>query len=569
INGIDNFNKGLSTSGNIGLESNFLIYAGFTYTHTDDVTSIYFSDVNADQLMDIVSNGTVYFNHLDNSGNPTFTTSSGDTPSPIRAAAAIDQAVVTVDPQVLEKAIDDNPLHDVVKVWIAPFNGTVNIAAPVKLVQDNSSEAQAYTAADGVRVAIQHKGAELWSTNINATDFTVKTPAGVNAVSVQKGDRIYFRTQSKFDGAYDQVVWTPQIAYTNQTPGLNDANALPIYQFNADKDFLLSAATSTGLNIAGTVHIQGDFKKPVTSDEITVKVVKKAGGSSTTLLEETYAGNQAITLPVSIDANVAKGDALFFLVSSKTNIDWTSLEWNPHIYYTASADPKIPQVVDENGKPMIRFNPTVDFQAFTRTLQPSLPWTAPSSKTFNIQAKPVLSANSETGEIVFTVKKEKELIAKQVIPVTGGVLSSTSLLKLAFNSGDKLFFEYHTTNTKLAGAVVSADVQTEAGEDDPKTVLAGLHTMDESFIYGPLYRHWGQFAYNGNRTRAGQPIIESELKLDESLTNPPVIDLSSAKDADEMQQMYATAGGNQPRENKFIYLAPNNETKTWIGYDNL
>ncbi|MHA4844562.1 SpvB/TcaC N-terminal domain-containing protein [Flavitalea antarctica] len=569
IKGIDNFNRGLSTSGNIGLESNFFVYAAFTYTHTDDVTSVYFSDVNADQLLDIVSDGVVYFNHLDNNGNPSFTPSSDNTPSPIRAAGAIDQALVTIDPQVLEKAIDDNPLHDVVKLWIAPFNGTVNIAAPVQLLQNNSAEAQAYTAADGVRVAIQLKGNELWSTNINANDFAVKTPAGIDAVSVQKGDRIYFRTQSKFNGAYDQVIWTPQIAYTNQTPGLNDANGLPIYQFKADNDYLLSAATSTGLNIGGTVHIQGDFKKPVTSDDVMVKVVKKAGGIVTMLLEQTLAWDQAITLPISIDANVVKNDALYFVVSSKTNVDWTALEWNPNIYYTASTDPKIPQVIDEKGKPLIQFNPTVDFQAFTRTLQPGLPRTAPVSKIFNIQAKPILNDNSETGEIVFSIKKEKQLIARQVIPVTGGVLSTAPLLKLTFNSGDKLFFEYHTTNTKLAGALVSADVETDAGSNDPKTVLAGLHTMDESFIYGPLYRHWGQFAYNGNRTRAGQPIIESELQMDESLTNPTPIDLSTAKDADEMQQMYAAGGGNQPKENKFIYLAPTNEKKSWIGYDDM
>ena len=85
--------------------ANFFIYAAFTYTHTDDVTSVYFSDVNADQLMDIVSDGTVYFNHIDSDGNPRFTVSSDVTPSPIRASAAIDQAVVTVDPQALEKAI--------------------------------------------------------------------------------------------------------------------------------------------------------------------------------------------------------------------------------------------------------------------------------------------------------------------------------------------------------------------------------------------------------------------------------------------------------------------------------
>nr|WP_162945018.1 SpvB/TcaC N-terminal domain-containing protein [Flavisolibacter nicotianae] len=570
ITGIDNFNRGESFAVSVGLESNFVVYAGFDYTHTEDITSVYLSDVNGDQLVDIVKDGTVYFNHIDNNGNPVFTTSSGDTPSPLKAASAIDAALVENDPQALEKAIDDNPLHDVVKVWVAPFDGTVSIAAPVSLVRDNSPEAQSYTAADGVRVAIQHKSVELWSADIAANDFTPKTPVGVDALSVQKGDRLYFRVQSKFNGAYDQVLWTPQITYTNQSPGLNDANALPLYQFTSDKDFLVSAVFSTGASIGGTIHIQGDFIKPVTSDDVTVQVLKKSGAVFTTLLQETYSWDQVVTRPVSIDENVLKGDDLFFRVSSKTNIDWTALQWNPFVYYTASTDPRIPRVIDDNGKALIHFSPTVDFQAFTRTLQPSLPWMAPASKTFSIQAKPVLTTNVENGEIVFSVKKEKQLVAKQVIPVTSGVLGASPILNLVFNSGDKVFFEYHTTNTKLASAFVSADVQTDAGQNDPKTVQGGLHTMDESFLFGPMYRHWGQFAYNGNRTRANQPIIESDLVLDPTFTTPkPPIDLSTAKSADEMQQMYAAAGGNQPKEDKFIYLVPNNESKTWIGFDNM
>ncbi|MBL7729017.1 MAG: hypothetical protein JNM68_15080, partial [Dinghuibacter sp.] len=66
-----------------------------------------------------------------------------------------------------------------------------------------------------------------------------------------------------------------------------------------------------------------------------------------------------------------------------------------------------------------------------------------------------------------------------------------------------------------------------------------------------------------------QPIIESDLVLDESLTNPnpPAIDLSTAQNADEMQQIYDNGGGNNPKEDKFIYLVPDNEKKYWIGYD--
>ncbi|HET7897046.1 MAG TPA: hypothetical protein VFL47_05240, partial [Flavisolibacter sp.] len=351
----------------------------------------------------------------------------------------------------LEKAIDDNPLHDVVKVWVAPFDGTVNINAPVALFQDPAS--QSYTAADGVRVAIQHKGTELWSTKIAATDFTPKTPSGVGAVAVQKGDRIYFRVQSVFNGAYDQVHWTPEITYTTHVPGLNDANNQPIYQFQSNKDFLMSAALSVSMPIDGTIHIQGNFSKPVTSDNIVITVLKENNTVFTPLLEQHVNWDQSVTVPVSIDQKVLKGENLYFRVSSESNIDWTSLHWNPDVYYTASDDPKVPQVLDENSQPLIKISPTVDYRAYTKTVIPSLPWTAPSNDTYSIEARPTLNLNFQNGEIFFSVKKQNELIAKQTIPVVNGKVGAHPELTATLNSGDRVFFEYHTADTIVAYAL--------------------------------------------------------------------------------------------------------------------
>jgi RHS repeat-associated protein len=578
INGVNDFNQGLSWGVNVGLESNFFIYAGLGYVHSEDITNIYLADVNADGLIDIVNNGTVFFNHLDANGNPTFTLSSGDTPSPIYASSGIDNSIVENDPAVLQKAIDDNPLHDVVKVWVAPFDGTVNINAPVALIQDTSATAKSYTAADGVRVAIQDKGTELWSSTISANDFTPKTPTGVNAVSVQKGDRIYFRVQSIFNGAYDQVHWIPEITYSTHVPGLNDANGQPIYQFQSDKDFLMSAPLSVGMPIDGTIHIQGDFTKPVTSDSIVVTILKETNKVFTPLLEQHLHWDQATTVPVSIDQKVLKGDNLYFRVSSASNIDWTSLHWDPNLYYTASDDPKIPQVVDDSGNALIKISPTVYFKAYTKTVIPSLPWTAPSKDTFSIQAKPTFDLSSKTGQVVFSVKRENELIAEETIPVSDGKVGAHPDLTAILNSGDKVFFEYHTADTLVAYALQADTVIVRPKHANADTLQGGFHTLDNSFIFGPMYRHWGQFAYNGNRDRANQPINEADLKLSPALLNqnPQPIDLSPLVDTsnptgsmNQMQQAYSANGGYQPKDDKFIYMAPDNKRKAWIGYDNL
>jgi RHS repeat-associated protein len=582
IMGINDFSKGETVVGNVGLESHFVIFAGFEYAHTQDISSVYFADVNGDQLMDIVSNGKVYFNHLDANGNPNFTLSSADTPSAINATSGIDPNLVTVDPQELEKAIDDNPLHDVVRVWVAPFTGTVSITNPVSLIRNPRPDSQNDTAAaDGVKVTIQLKGSELWSAVIPRGDSLPKTPTAVGAVPVQKGDRIYFRVQSRFNGAYDQVLWSPEITYSNSTAQLNDANGLPIYQFNAGKDFLLSGPFSTGMSINGTIHIQGNFVKPLTSDDVTITIQKKSNGVLTTLQQQTFLWNQIVNLPISINQNVVKGDALFFSVSSNTNIDWAAMQWNPFVYYTASADPAVTTLFDSSNHPLLHVNPTVDFRSFNNTIQPGLSWTVPVSDTFTIQPHPVLLPGFESGNIVFSIKKQNQLLKKQVIPVTLGVTGANPPITLILNKDDKLFFEYYVDSPRLAALIISPQVIADADPGNPETIIGGLHTVDRSFIFGPLYRHWGQFAYNGNRDRANQPIIESDLALNPAInTNQPSSinlkntsysgnNLTAADSINQMQSMYSGANGYDPKKDNFIYLIPDNEKQLWIGYDNL
>jgi hypothetical protein len=73
-----------STTLSFGVEA----YVGGVNGLLNDATtftsgSIYFSDVNADGLPDLVNGGQVLFNHLDAQGDPTFDSNSGATPVPI------------------------------------------------------------------------------------------------------------------------------------------------------------------------------------------------------------------------------------------------------------------------------------------------------------------------------------------------------------------------------------------------------------------------------------------------------------------------------------------------------
>ena len=87
-------------------------------------------------------------------------------------------------------------MEDIVRVWQAPKDGTVSVTGQVSLIAPTDDyDADEYQKADGVRVAIQKGGNELWNKTIAKGDGS-SYAAAVSSVAVKRGDRIYFRVQS-------------------------------------------------------------------------------------------------------------------------------------------------------------------------------------------------------------------------------------------------------------------------------------------------------------------------------------------------------------------------------------
>ena len=205
---------------------------------TKTQTTEYFSDINGDGLIDLVSNGKVYFNHIefDGDGNavPTFTESSADTPSPIIYSGEIDASVITISPEEQEEAIAASPMQDIVRVWQAPRAGTVSVSGTVRLVApEGDYDADEYAKADGVRVAVQKGGTEYWSKEIAKGDGTAYE-ASASGISVQAGDRIYFRVQSGTEetanGSFDNVEWSPTVTYSSTSETLPNGYSTTVYK---------------------------------------------------------------------------------------------------------------------------------------------------------------------------------------------------------------------------------------------------------------------------------------------------------------------------------------------------
>ncbi len=66
--------------------------------------------------------------------------------------------------------------------------------------------------------------------NIKNGDFNPKNPSRVDRLRVKKGDKVYFRVQSIYNGENDEVSWNPAIDYlTSIEPDIDASNKIAIH----------------------------------------------------------------------------------------------------------------------------------------------------------------------------------------------------------------------------------------------------------------------------------------------------------------------------------------------------
>ena len=89
------------TSTTVGAESYFGLPVMGDRNRAVTRGDTYFSDVNGDGIIDLVSGGQVLFGHVNAAGVPPFTLNSADTPVPINTGA-VDTTNLLEDPSALE-----------------------------------------------------------------------------------------------------------------------------------------------------------------------------------------------------------------------------------------------------------------------------------------------------------------------------------------------------------------------------------------------------------------------------------------------------------------------------------
>ncbi|MEV6107918.1 SpvB/TcaC N-terminal domain-containing protein [Streptomyces sp. NPDC051940] len=487
--------------------------------HVDTFTTSdrYFTDVNGDGIVDLVNGESVLFGRVGADGTPVFG-GVQDTPAPIDSGQVDGSGILPDFGADRERRIESSPLVDSVRRWTAPYDGTVRITGAVTLPAAQGEREQ-FTDPDGVRVAVQHEDTELWSARIEESDRTAHTPQNVDAIQVRRGEDLYFRVGSVFDGSADAVSWDPEITYTGFEAV--DANGLPLHSYTASEDFTLAGRRGTvTVPLAGTLHLTGDVTlKRALTDDVTVRITK-AGDP---VLERTLRAGAPGTVDVDLNVDVTEDQELSWRITTDSAVDVTALEWTPRAEYTGTAGPTGPAADDDRFAPAFFAPYDIDTYPADRGTAPVTPYTATADGTLTVT--PALSAQAgATGTAVFTVKKHGALLAKRTVNLG----TDPEPVQVAVTAGEELYFDFAVADPELAEKITGGTATVGGGEE----ITAAVHRAVAEGVAGRPYRGWTMTGYNGNRDRATQPIRQSDL-TGESIRDTLPQSVDPEQDADE------------------------------------
>jgi RHS repeat-associated protein len=590
IKGINTFSENTSNSNTFGGKGylglgGIVASAGVDYNSSNSTTSVYFADVNNDGLIDIVKDKKVYFNHIQYENGkpvPTFSRQSSLTPSPIDSrGSTIDAGAGTPDESEQETLIRFNPIHDVVRVWEAPYEGEIQVSGNVRLLAPPTGYDPAeYKKADGVRVAIQYKNesSERWSRKIAKEDTTTRHQYNLN-LTVHKGDKIYFRLQpgntSTSNGSFDRVIWAPQINYTDRQEETDlDGKSNTVYDYNPALDFFTVGPPAVLLNDqAGQFNIRWELDKRVTSDSITLRVTlsndkeidvegeddpqPNPDYKDTVIFQRTYAPLETINISRDSVFNntLAGGKYIGFEILSPSNIALENIRWAPQVIYQK-----------EDGH-----NDTITAQAnyshYGQMFGQGEPLTL--QDTARISLKPAITPllpNME-GNIRLVLKNEEGWVSHHSFTCSNGNIIPGVIDSVQVPAGT-ITMQYYTDNLALFNPVDSFLVNyhiwmpgdtiyndTVPLPYDTLSIQAFAPRRDEAGL-GTMYRGWGQFVYNANeKERYQKPLDEKAFTLSDKK-------IEVSKDPDQMNETLGQL------DKPLISMSPDPQSKTyWRGPD--
>lgn len=387
----------------VGIDGNFSnVSLGFDYSNSTSTTTSYFMDFNSDGLVDFVKDGKVFFNRIVN-GIPNFYPDSAGSPSPINITASSSQQSLFDSQDQAEKKmmLEQNPLHDIVRVWVAPKTGTITVKNSFNLNQITCPNSEDCSKADGVAVSFQYKNNDPIVDNINAGDFAMHSFAD-QVININKGEKLYFRITSKYDGVLDQVTWNPEITYSVPSSPAVDSDNKDLSVYKAQEDFVNSNASPYYAAESGTLNLY--LNKPIAlSDnaDITLKVNDIIIPLPQIASTSTY-NNGLIGSSINLNAN----DKVTVKVSTDTQIDWSKFKLIPE--FTGASGEKTYVQVEYT-----MYNDRGNFFIYPAN-------SSDIGKKISVKASALPNFNNKNGTIVISAKTKNKLLTKTKYQVING-----------------------------------------------------------------------------------------------------------------------------------------------------
>ena len=572
IPGVNSFSEGNSISRSlnadaaveVGITKKLGASVGISYTHSkdQDKTTTYLYDFNSDGLTDIAVNGQVYFNHIVD-GKPVFSPASNVTANPIIGEGSpIDKHFIP-DYKVIRDSLEkEYPLNDAVRMWCAPFAGKVNIQSTIKKLSNQG---------DGIIYSIQHE-----SNGFMVRDSLLQAGSKTNNLKcdVKVGDRIFFRLQSRYDGEDDRVLWNPIITYISLPVGKDRYLSEDLKTYNSKADYIEGENNVAIFNRTGKVTLHAPYMKGKTSDDVTLIVTRLDQHGETIVKRLKLPADSVVNGSYDYTDNINEKDSIsfFFEITTTSPVDWTKVQWAGSYNYEDDQESvrfvasrrMFNKPVSIAGSKVLKQGVTVLNRQYRPKLfiVPTLSVVREDKKNDTDTATVYLTLHDQNGLPV--LHHTCRLNTSNTLKVDTIIVTDTTLIK-RLNTG-KVTATFAVSNelSKSTHAKVSLLRDSLSYQSATSTVVTAeqrvlVDTLEacvfsgyNSVDYGRLYRGWGQFAYNGNKAYATQPIEVSALTIDRD------------KYKDMAEHYKSTHDGNQLAKS----LTPVNEQRFFVmGYD--
>ncbi len=309
-------------------------YYGLDFGWSQSESRNYITDYNSDGIVDVVERISddeyrVLFGRKNGSSIQHYS-SSEYSPNPVRKGEAL-----------FSPDLDDlTQPNEVLKIWQAPFDGTISISGSASLGNSNS---------DDVRIGIQHNNSYKMSLSTLSPGGSLST--NVSSFTVDKDDYIILRAQPQGNHRVTDLTWDPTITYSGAPTrtdicGVNYNVSSPSNSFILDNDEGLLCTfndnytlTFNTVSVPSTCGDRLEFLVRVTTYELDattgvpsfdseVEYTAYKSGGHTLVLSDLK--DPSLNTPATINApGSGYVNYIEFEVNSDVNIDWTQLDWRP------------------------------------------------------------------------------------------------------------------------------------------------------------------------------------------------------------------------------------------------